>query len=812
MPMKHNYPFFTPYILILFCTIITSNLFSQIIVNDFESGTDGWTPSGNATDGLFETGIPRPQSFAGVLIEPRDPHTPGISLNALFTEAGVFTGANDVDNGNAIATSPTYNITSNSEFSLWYFFGQYLFSNNLSNSFRIEYSLNGGISYPFELIDINTNTNIDAIWRFATSPTIPAGSQLKIRVVVTDNSPGDYVEGGIDDVTITPQTPQISINDIIVDENAGEAILTITHSGFDATGSFNIQYATQDNTALAGQDYAMSQGSLSFSGNSGENQQVRVPIIFDPTTEPTESFFVNLSSSALVTLIDNAGIVTINDISTDIDIDGDGIPNKDDVDNDNDGIIDCLENGALDNTISDIFSVNGNATRASDFEAILTPNTNSQSGSITIIDKIDFSESFDFTFEAYLGNNNNGADGIAIIFHNDPNGASTVGTPGEGLGAAGIQNGIVLELDTYNNGNIIGDITNDHGMIWDSDQGTQLTIASDLGNIEDDAWHTVNLQWSADDLTISYTVDGILAGQLNQDLVNNYFGGAQKVFFGFSASTGGSSNEHRIRFQNLCQIPLFVDQDLDGIPNYLDIDSDNDGILDIVETGNAALDTNNDGIITRLDIGFSDNNNDGHADSLESFTILPNNDTDTLPDFIDTDSDDDSCYDSIEASGSFSLSDIDTTGALTGTTLPNGLPLLAAPAGQDTNTRVTTPSIVNITTQPINQVASSGKDINFSVSANGNESLTYQWEESSDGGINWSVLNDGGTTPEIQGSDSETLTFKKVPLNYNNRRYRVIIFNPNSDCTNTISSEVILLVRLGTVITNRRITHRVKPK
>ena len=40
-----------------------------------------------------------------------------------------------------------------------------------------------------------------------------------------------------------------------------------------------------------------------------------------------------------------------------------------------------------------------------------------------------------------------------------------------------------------------------------------------------------------------------------------------------------------------------LDTDMDGIPNSLDLDSDNDGIYDLVEAGHGETDANNDGII-----------------------------------------------------------------------------------------------------------------------------------------------------------------------------------------------------------------------
>ncbi|NQY06703.1 MAG: hypothetical protein HRT68_11090, partial [Flavobacteriaceae bacterium] len=67
-------------------------------------------------------------------------------------------------------------------------------------------------------------------------------------------------------------------------------------------------------------------------------------------------------------------------------------------------------------------------------------------------------------------------------------------------------------------------------------------------------------------------------------------------------------------------IPDVYDTDSDGVPNHLDLDSDNDGILDVDEGGDGTQDTNGDGVIDSNDTGFTDNNNDGQADASEAST------------------------------------------------------------------------------------------------------------------------------------------------------------------------------------------------
>ena len=73
------------------------------------------------------------------------------------------------------------------------------------------------------------------------------------------------------------------------------------------------------------------------------------------------------------------------------------------------------------------------------------------------------------------------------------------------------------------------------------------------------------------------------------------------------------------------------DTDGDTSPDFQDIDSDNDGIFDVVEGGDAELDTNVDGVIDENDENFEDSDNDGMDDASE-LTDVTNSDTDSTPD------------------------------------------------------------------------------------------------------------------------------------------------------------------------------------
>jgi gliding motility-associated-like protein len=100
------------------------------------------------------------------------------------------------------------------------------------------------------------------------------------------------------------------------------------------------------------------------------------------------------------------------------------------------------------------------------------------------------------------------------------------------------------------------------------------------------------------------------------------------------------------------------DLDGDGKPNYLDLDSDEDGILDTFE-GTADYrpfgDSNGDGVCDVNGV-TSDSNYNGIPDNVEQAfggkpLEIPDTDKDGLPDFLDLDSDGDGILDSIELRG-----------------------------------------------------------------------------------------------------------------------------------------------------------------
>ena len=138
-----------------------------------------------------------------------------------------------------------------------------------------------------------------------------------------------------------------------------------------------------------------------------------------------------------------------------------------------------------------------------------------QAGTAMSTGRIDVRQNFTIAFDVNLGASDGGADGAAFVLHNDPRGVNAIGGHGSGLAVGGIQNGLAIEFDTYNNGATCFDIASDHTGFLDTDSSF-ATPPLALPNIEDGAWHPVVVTWNATTQTLSYTFDGQPVGTPHQ--------------------------------------------------------------------------------------------------------------------------------------------------------------------------------------------------------------------------------------------------------------------------------------------------------
>ena len=219
-----------------------------------------------------------------------------------------------------------------------------------------------------------------------------------------------------------------------------------------------------------------------------------------------------------------------------------------------------------------------------------------------------------------------------------------------------------------------------------------------------------------------------------------------------------------------------IDSDLDGVPDYLDLDSDNDGIYDLGESGSNALDANKNGVLDTTIFGYN-----GLADALETtpesgilkYTVA-DTDSDGIKNHTESDSDNDACNDVIEAGftdpnfdGQLGINPvvINANGLVTsktdGYTTPNGNYIIFNP--------------ILITKQPENLSTCELQKANFSIESNAD---AFQWQLSTDGGINWNTLPNN----TIYSGTTTTTLLISTTASMNGYQYRAHLSKTNNAC------------------------------
>lgn len=194
------------------------------------------------------------------------------------------------------------------------------------------------------------------------------------------------------------------------------------------------------------------------------------------------------------------------------------------------------------------YTLNGSATKDNCHCYTLTQEALFNTGSVWNNNKIDLTQSFEFTFNVYLGCiDENGADGIAFVLQPI---STSIGVAGSGLGFQGITPSFGITLDTWQN-TIDNDPAYDHlamqvNGVLDHNTSNNLAgpvpISATSDNVEDCNWHILKLSWNAGSHQFDVYFDNALRLTRVADLVNDIFGGHPLVFWGFTGSTGGSVN------------------------------------------------------------------------------------------------------------------------------------------------------------------------------------------------------------------------------------------------------------------------------
>ena len=321
-----------------------------------------------------------------------------------------------------------------------------------------------------------------------------------------------------------------------------------------------------------------------------------------------------------------------------LDSDGDNIPDALDLDADNDGIPDLVEAGGVDS--------NGDG---------LVDNT-------TDVDDDGFADVYDPDDDGTAGVDS--GEGTQPLVETDGSGNNLNGETGASLDSDGDGLADNVDLDADNDG--IPDLVEAGGI--DSDGNGLVDVTTDADNdgfadvFDTDDDGTAGVEDATDALLMTGGTDTDGDGKAD-DAAITYI--------------DGDNNS--------------ADRDGDGFADHLDLDADNDGIPDILEAGGssplndgmvdvlaAPWDSDNDGLADIYDENNSgtalvettaDTNSDGKVNATESMSPggsnIVNTDGDPYPNHLDLDADNDGITDVVENAGGVVTAD-NTSGTLDG--------------------------------------------------------------------------------------------------------------------------------------------------
>ncbi|MBX3395661.1 MAG: PQQ-dependent sugar dehydrogenase [Phycisphaerae bacterium] len=172
-----------------------------VFEDQFEAD-QGWTVSGNATDGHWNRGVPVNCSSRGA--PPAAFGGAGqcyLTDNSMLSNGGVNNCDSDVDGGSTILTSPVFDLSSGGQIRYAYWLndtpGGLL---GPGDGLTVEVSTNGGTNWTL----VRTYAAAAASWREDTilvggaAGQVAAGSNIRIRFIATDAGTGHVVEAGVD--------------------------------------------------------------------------------------------------------------------------------------------------------------------------------------------------------------------------------------------------------------------------------------------------------------------------------------------------------------------------------------------------------------------------------------------------------------------------------------------------------------------------------------------------------------------------------------------------------------------------------------
>ena len=452
--------------------------------------------------------------------------------------------------------------------------------------------------------------------------------------------------------------------------------------------------------------------------------------------------------------------IPISNCSTDND--NDTVPDNVDLDFDNDGITNCEEsfgNVALDLTTTSI----SKNTYTNSYTKLITPTAlNSAAVSVSLLEK----NNGNFISEIPAGKGNSVEYKINFT------------------------NPISFALEYANTANSTDLINADGEFIVKSDSDKTITVLNPSNQLlidtnYDGVYESGVTEYSSFEIRFRLNSTTPLAAGTGTFRFQSHL--TSSLIF-IHSNLSDTNNKATFTIKATC-IPR--DSDVDGIADQFDLDSDNDGIPDIIESqpntavGTSNLDVNKDGLFdvfgssaTPLDTDNDsvddyldlDSDNDGIKDTIETQT---DKDTDGIGNYRDLDHENDNCNDVVEAG----FSDGDSDGRFGTSPLSvdeKGLVVGASYTIPNANYSISTPII--ITSQPIISPICELQNTSITIVDNGGN--TYQWQLSIDG-VNWNNLSNNTI---YSGVNTNTLNINRVINTMNGYQYRVQLDKVGNSC------------------------------
>ena len=310
---------------------------------------------------------------------------------------------------------------------------------------------------------------------------------------VTEPPTNYAIEGATIDAPAPAPQPILSISDVTVTEgDAGDTTATFdVELSQESDQTVEVDYATVNDTAVAGEDYEAATGTLSFAPGQ-TSKTITVNVSGDTNVENNESFFLELNNALNAEINDAQGKATINNddqqssptptpqpqlsINDVIITEGDsGTSNA---------VFDVSLSGASTEQITVNYgSANGSAEAGSDYNGTsgtLSFNPGETSKQISVSVNGDTSVEGDETFNINLSNPSNATlddgQGVATILNNDSNNDGGGDSPQTGdfnYGEALQKSFLFFEAQRS------GQLPNDNRISWRGDSA--LNDGSDVG-------------------------------------------------------------------------------------------------------------------------------------------------------------------------------------------------------------------------------------------------------------------------------------------------------------------------------------------